>query len=139
MSSQMKLPNQAPHQHSPSSEAGRSAPGSEIHPVDAGNGAGECPLGSCSISYLKQLITRKLQEPVPDLERIDLIYCGWKLQDDQTLGFYGIQSSSTVHVLCKSWPEPDQNPEPVDKMAAVQEFHVLHNALHSSPISWDCF
>lgn len=41
---------------------------------------------------------------------IDLIYCGRKLRDDQTLDFYGIQSGSTVHVLRKSWPEPDQKP-----------------------------
>lgn len=40
----------------------------------------------------------------------DLIYCGRKLRDDQTLDFYGIQSGSTVHVLRKSWPEPDQKP-----------------------------
>ncbi|XP_043380131.1 ubiquitin-like protein 7 isoform X8 [Chelonia mydas] len=94
---------------------------------------GECPLGGCSISYLKQLITGKLQESVPDPELIDLIYCGRKLKDDQTLDFYGIQSGSTVHVLRKSWPEPDQKPEPVDKVAAVREFRVLHTALHSSP------
>nr|XP_013814227.1 PREDICTED: ubiquitin-like protein 7 isoform X3 [Apteryx mantelli mantelli] len=54
---------------------------------------GECPLGGCSISYLKQLITGKLQESVPDPELI----------------------------------------EPVDKVAAVREFRVLHTALHSSP------
>ncbi|KYO21533.1 ubiquitin-like protein 7 [Alligator mississippiensis] len=93
---------------------------------------GECPLGGCSISYLKQLITGKLQESVPDPELIDLIYCGRKLRDDQTLDFYGIQSGSTVHVLRKSWPEPDQKAEPVDKVAAVREFRVLHTALHSS-------
>ena len=40
----------------------------------------------------------------------DLIYCGRKLRDDQTLEFYGIQSGSTVHVLRKSWPEPEQKP-----------------------------
>nr|XP_060623198.1 ubiquitin-like protein 7 isoform X2 [Anolis sagrei ordinatus] len=98
---------------------------------------GECPLGGCSISYLKQLITGKLQESVPDPELIDLIYCGRKLRDDQTLEFYGIQSGSTVHVLRKSWPEPEQKPEPVDKVAAVREFRVLHTALHSSPVFRD--
>nr|XP_020659484.1 ubiquitin-like protein 7 isoform X1 [Pogona vitticeps] len=98
---------------------------------------GECPLGSCSISYLKQLITGKLQESVPDPELIDLIYCGRKLRDDQTLEFYGIQSGSTVHVLRKSWPEPEQKPEPVDKVAAVREFRVLHTALQSSPVFRD--
>ncbi|XP_007445248.1 ubiquitin-like protein 7 isoform X1 [Python bivittatus] len=98
---------------------------------------GECPLGGCSISYLKQLITGKLQESVPDPEFIDLIYCGRKLRDEQTLEFYGIQSGSTIHVLRKSWPEPEQKPEPVDKVAAVREFRVLHTALHSSPVFRD--
>uniref|UniRef100_A0A8C4L868 Ubiquitin like 7 n=1 Tax=Equus asinus asinus TaxID=83772 RepID=A0A8C4L868_EQUAS len=93
---------------------------------------GEYSLGSYSISFLKQLIAGKLQESVPDPELIDLIYCGRKLKDDQTLDFYGIQPGSTVHVLRKSWPEPDQKPEPVDKVAALREFRVLHTALHSS-------
>nr|KAF6488287.1 ubiquitin like 7 [Rousettus aegyptiacus] len=95
---------------------------------------GEYSLGGYSISFLKQLIAGKLQESVPDPELIDLIYCGRKLKDDQTLDFYGIQPGSTVHVLRKSWPEPDQKPEPVDKVAALREFRVLHTALHSS--SW---
>ncbi|XP_027377011.1 ubiquitin-like protein 7 isoform X2 [Bos indicus x Bos taurus] len=93
---------------------------------------GEYSLGGYSISFLKQLIAGKLQESVPDPELIDLIYCGRKLKDDQTLDFYGIQPGSTVHVLRKSWPEPDQKPEPVDKVAALREFRVLHTALHSS-------
>ncbi|XP_055219742.2 ubiquitin-like protein 7 isoform X2 [Gorilla gorilla gorilla] len=93
---------------------------------------GEYSLGGYSISFLKQLIAGKLQESVPDPELIDLIYCGRKLKDDQTLDFYGIQPGSTVHVLRKSWPEPDQKPEPVDKVAAMREFRVLHTALHSS-------
>ncbi|KAF3830692.1 hypothetical protein GH733_004511 [Mirounga leonina] len=93
---------------------------------------GEYSLGGYSISFLKQLIAGKLQESVPDPELIDLIYCGRKLKDDQTLDFYGIQPGSTVHVLRKSWPEPDQKPEPVDRAAALREFRVLHTALHSS-------
>ncbi|XP_030042848.1 ubiquitin-like protein 7 [Microcaecilia unicolor] len=93
---------------------------------------GECPLGGYSISALKQLITAKLQESVLDPELIDLIYCGRKLKDDQTLDFYGIQPGSTVHVLRKSWPEPEQKPEPVDRVAAAREFRVLHTALHTS-------
>ncbi|GAB1294282.1 Ubiquitin-like protein 7 [Apodemus speciosus] len=111
---------------------------------------GEYSLGGYSISFLKQLIAGKLQESVPDPELIgesllagaallllplgkeDLIYCGRKLKDEQTLDFYGIQPGSTVHVLRKSWPEPDQKPEPVDKVAALREFRVLHTALHSS-------
>ncbi|XP_029431023.1 ubiquitin-like protein 7 [Rhinatrema bivittatum] len=93
---------------------------------------GEGPLGGYSISALKQLITAKLPESVLDPELIDLIYCGRKLKDDQTLDFYGIQPGSTVHVLRKSWPEPDQKAEPVDKVAAAREFRVLHTALHTS-------
>ncbi|KAF6352736.1 ubiquitin like 7 [Rhinolophus ferrumequinum] len=93
---------------------------------------GESSLGGYSISFLKQLIAGQLQESVPDPELIDLIYCGRKLKDDQTLDFYGIQPGSTVYVLRKSWPEPDQKPEPVDKVAALREFRVLHTALHSS-------
>ncbi|XP_036115479.1 ubiquitin-like protein 7 isoform X6 [Molossus molossus] len=93
---------------------------------------GEYSLGGYNISFLKQLIAGKLQESVPDPELIDLIYCGRKLKDDQTLDFYGIQPGSTVHVLRKSWPEPDQKPESVDKVAALREFRVLHTALHSS-------
>ncbi|XP_074153108.1 ubiquitin-like protein 7 isoform X5 [Sminthopsis crassicaudata] len=94
---------------------------------------GDYSLGAYSISFLKQLIAGKLQESVPDPELIDLIYCGRKLKDEQTLDFYGIQPGSTVHVLRKSWPEPDQKAEPVDKVAAQREFRVLHTALHSSP------
>ncbi|XP_007537050.1 ubiquitin-like protein 7 [Erinaceus europaeus] len=93
---------------------------------------GDDALGGCSVSFLKQLVAAKLQESVPDPELIDLIYCGRKLKDDQTLDFYGILPGSTVHVLRKSWPEPDQKPEPVDKAAALREFRVLHTALHSS-------
>ncbi|XP_006888451.1 PREDICTED: ubiquitin-like protein 7 [Elephantulus edwardii] len=93
---------------------------------------GDYSLGAYSISFLKQLIAAKLQESVPDPELIDLIYCGRKLKDDQTLDFYGIQPGSTVHVLRKSWPEPDQKPEPVDRVAAMREFRVLHTALHNS-------
>ncbi|XP_069078309.1 ubiquitin-like protein 7 isoform X2 [Pleurodeles waltl] len=94
--------------------------------------SGECAQGGYKISSLKQLITRKLQESVPDPELIELVYCGRKLKDAQTLDFYGIQPGSTIHVLRKSWPEPEEMAEPVDKAAAAREFRVLHNALHSS-------
>ncbi|CAK6449402.1 unnamed protein product [Pipistrellus nathusii] len=80
----------------------------------------ETELGGYSVSFLKQLIAGKLQESVPDPELIDLIYGGRKLKDDQTLDFYSIQPGSTIHVLRKSWPEPDQKPEPVDKVAALR-------------------
>uniref|UniRef100_A0A8I3X4D1 Ubiquitin-like protein 7 n=1 Tax=Callithrix jacchus TaxID=9483 RepID=A0A8I3X4D1_CALJA len=67
---------------------------------------GEYLIGSYNISFLKQLIAGKLQESVPDPELIDLIYCGWKLKDDQTLDFYGIQPGSTVHTFCESPAAP---------------------------------
>ncbi len=38
------------------------------------------------------------------------MYCGRKLKDDLTLESYGIQSGSTVHILRKSWPEPEIHP-----------------------------
>uniref|UniRef100_A0A8C2FZ39 Ubiquitin-like protein 7 n=1 Tax=Cyprinus carpio TaxID=7962 RepID=A0A8C2FZ39_CYPCA len=62
----------------------------------------------------------------------ELVYCGRKLKDDLTLESYGIQSGSTVHILRKSWPEPEIRPEPVDKVAAAREFRVLQAALHTS-------
>lgn len=37
----------------------------------------------------------------------ELVYCGRKLRDELTLDSYGIQSGSTVHILRKSWPEPE--------------------------------
>uniref|UniRef100_A0A4W3HLE1 Ubiquitin-like 7a (bone marrow stromal cell-derived) n=1 Tax=Callorhinchus milii TaxID=7868 RepID=A0A4W3HLE1_CALMI len=63
----------------------------------------------------------------------NLVYCGRKLKDEQTLDFYGIQGGSTIHVLKKSWPEPDEKTEPVDRAAAAREFRVLQTALHASP------
>lgn len=40
---------------------------------------GECPLGGCSISHLKQLITGKLQESMPDPELIGACPAGaWR-------------------------------------------------------------
>ncbi|XP_064421897.1 ubiquitin-like protein 7a isoform X2 [Latimeria chalumnae] len=94
---------------------------------------GDGMLSGYSISALKHLIAGKLPESAPDPELIELIYCGRKLKDEQTLDFYGIQPGSTIHVLRKSWPEPEQKPEPVDRVAAAREFRVLHTALHTSP------
>ncbi|XP_043933701.1 ubiquitin-like protein 7 isoform X1 [Protopterus annectens] len=85
--------------------------------------------GGYRISALKQLIADKILESTLDPDLIDLIYCGRKLKDEQTLEFYGIKPGSTVHVLKKCWPEPDQKPEPLDRAAAAREFRVLHTAL----------
>ncbi|KAM4748584.1 ubiquitin-like protein 7 [Rhinophrynus dorsalis] len=84
------------------------------------------------VSVVKQLITSVLSESLPDPELIELIHCGRRLRDDQTLEFYGVQSGSTVHILRKAWPEPPPRPEPVDKVAAGREFRALHTALHTS-------
>lgn len=40
----------------------------------------------------------------------DLVFCGRKLKDELTLDSYGIESGSTVHILKKSWPEPEASP-----------------------------
>uniref|UniRef100_A0A8C5Q834 Ubiquitin-like protein 7 n=1 Tax=Leptobrachium leishanense TaxID=445787 RepID=A0A8C5Q834_9ANUR len=84
------------------------------------------------ISAVKQLITATMPEFLPNPELIDLIHCGRRLKDDQTLEFYGVQSGSTVHVLRKAWAETPPRPEPVDKVAASREFRALHTALHTS-------
>ncbi|XP_062926514.1 ubiquitin-like protein 7a [Mobula hypostoma] len=91
------------------------------------------PGGGLRISALKELIAEKLPGAAPAPELIELVYCGRKLKDEQTLDFYGIQAGSTIHVLKKSWPEPEQKPEPVDQAAAAREFRVLQAALHASP------
>ncbi|XP_007906524.1 ubiquitin-like protein 7a [Callorhinchus milii] len=91
------------------------------------------PGGGVRISALKELIAQKLPGSAAAPELIDLVYCGRKLKDEQTLDFYGIQGGSTIHVLKKSWPEPDEKTEPVDRAAAAREFRVLQTALHASP------
>ncbi|XP_041075224.1 ubiquitin-like protein 7 [Polyodon spathula] len=94
---------------------------------------GEMSPGGYRIATLKQLIAAQLPDTVPDPELIELVYCGRRLKDEQSLDFYGIQPGSTVHILKKSWPEPEVKPERVDKAAAAREFRVLQTALHSSP------
>ncbi|XP_059802646.1 ubiquitin-like protein 7a [Hypanus sabinus] len=89
--------------------------------------------GGLRISALKELISDKLPGAAPAPGLIELVYCGRKLKDEQTLDFYGIQAGSTIHVLKKSWPEPEEKPEPVDQAAAAREFRVLQAALHASP------
>ncbi|XP_067829610.1 ubiquitin-like protein 7a isoform X2 [Heptranchias perlo] len=91
------------------------------------------PGGGVRISALKELIADKLPGSAAAPELIELVYCGRKLKDEQTLDFYGIQAGSTIHVLKKSWPEPEQKTEPVDQAAAAREFRVLQAALHASP------
>ncbi|XP_026058773.1 ubiquitin-like protein 7 isoform X1 [Carassius auratus] len=93
---------------------------------------GDVPPGEYRVSTLKQLVSAQIPDAIPDPELIELVYCGRKLKDDLTLESYGIQSGSTVHILRKSWPEPEIRPEPVDKVAAAREFRVLQAALHTS-------
>lgn len=93
---------------------------------------GDVPPGEYRVSTLKQLLSAHIPDAIPDPELIELVYCGRKLKDDLTLESYGIQSGSTVHILRKSWPEPEIRPEPVDKVAAAREFRVLQAALHTS-------
>ncbi|NP_001079889.1 ubiquitin like 7 S homeolog [Xenopus laevis] len=83
------------------------------------------------VLVVKQLIAAMLPDSLPDPELIDLIHCGRRLKDDQTLEFYGVQSGSTIHILRRAWPEPPPRPEPVDKVAASREFRALHTALHT--------
>lgn len=39
----------------------------------------------------------------------ELVHCGRKLKDELTLDASGIQPGSTVHILKKTWPEPESN------------------------------
>ncbi|XP_033904251.2 ubiquitin-like protein 7 isoform X2 [Acipenser ruthenus] len=93
---------------------------------------GEMAPGGYRIATLKQLIAAQLPDTVPDPELIELVYCGRRLKDEQSLDYYGIQPGSTIHILKKSWPEPEVKPERVDKATAAREFRVLQAALHSS-------
>ncbi|XP_028679197.1 ubiquitin-like protein 7a isoform X2 [Erpetoichthys calabaricus] len=108
-----------------------SAPKKVVHFSEAEHG-GTAP-GSFCVSKLKQKVAASLPETVPEPDLFDLVYCGRKLKDEQTLDFYGIQPGSAVYILKKSWPEPDLQPEPVDRTAAAREFRVLQAALHTSP------
>ncbi|XP_059420296.1 ubiquitin-like protein 7b isoform X2 [Carassius carassius] len=90
-----------------------------------------CP-GGYQVSTLKQLISAQLCDALPDPELIDFVHCGCVLKDDLTLDSYGIKSGSTLHILKKTWPEPEVKPEPVNRSAAVREFRTLQAALLSS-------
>nr|XP_043885472.1 ubiquitin-like protein 7 [Solea senegalensis] len=93
--------------------------------------AGDVPPGGYRVATLKQLVAAQLPDSIPDPELIELIHCGRKLKDDLTLDSCGIQPGSTLHILKKTWPEPESNPEPVNRAAAAREFRVFHAALHS--------
>ncbi|KAM6979465.1 ubiquitin-like protein 7b isoform 2-T2 [Aplochiton taeniatus] len=93
---------------------------------------GDVPPGGYRISTLKQLVSAQLPDNLPDPELIEMIHCGRKLKDDLTLDACGIQPGSTLHILKKSWPEPEISPEPVSRVTAAREFRVLQAALHSN-------
>lgn len=40
----------------------------------------------------------------------DFVHCGCVLKDDLTLDSYGIKSGSTLHIIKKTWPEPEVKP-----------------------------
>ncbi|XP_076860717.1 ubiquitin-like protein 7a isoform X2 [Brachyhypopomus gauderio] len=88
--------------------------------------------GEYRVATLKQLVSAQLPDAIPDPELIELVFCGRRLRDELTLESYGIQSGSTVHILRKSWPEPEIQPEPVDRVTAARELRVLQSALHNS-------
>ncbi|KAL6113372.1 ubl7 [Pungitius sinensis] len=92
---------------------------------------GDVPPGGYRISTLKQLVAAQIPDSIPDPELMELVHCGRKLKDDLTLDACGIQSGSTLHILKKIWPEPQSNPEPVNRATAAREFRVFHAALHS--------
>ncbi|XP_052336942.1 ubiquitin-like protein 7 isoform X2 [Oncorhynchus keta] len=93
---------------------------------------GDVSPGGYRVSTLKQLVSAQLPDSLPDPELIELVHCGRKLKDDLTLNSCGIQPGSTLHILKRTWPEPDINPEPVNRTTAAREFRVLQAALHSN-------
>uniref|UniRef100_A0A668AWJ6 Ubiquitin-like protein 7 n=1 Tax=Myripristis murdjan TaxID=586833 RepID=A0A668AWJ6_9TELE len=92
---------------------------------------GDVPPGGYRVATLKQLVAAQLPDSIPDPELIELVHCGRKLKDDLTLDACGIQPGSTLHILKKTWPEPEISPEPVNRATAAREFRVFHAALHS--------
>ncbi|XP_034042580.1 ubiquitin-like protein 7b isoform X2 [Thalassophryne amazonica] len=92
---------------------------------------GDVPPGGYRVATLKQLVAAQLPDSVPDPDLIELVHCGRKLKDDLTLDAYGIQPGSTLHILKKTWPEPESRPEAVNRATAAREFRVFHTALHS--------
>ncbi|XP_070685907.1 ubiquitin-like protein 7 [Pempheris klunzingeri] len=92
---------------------------------------GDVPPGGYRVATLKQLVAAQLPDSIPDPELIDLVHCGRKLKDDLTLDACGIQPGSTLHILKKTWPDPESSSEPVNRATAAREFRVFHAALHS--------
>lgn len=91
--------------------------------------------GEYRVATLKQLVAAQLPDSIPDPDLIgwfthesvwpldfgsnqsersclisELVHCGRKLKDDLTLDACGILSGSTIHVLKKTWPEPESTP-----------------------------
>ncbi|XP_061621654.1 ubiquitin-like protein 7 isoform X2 [Phyllopteryx taeniolatus] len=92
---------------------------------------GDVAPGGYRVATLKQLVAAHLPDSIPDPDLIELVHCGRKLKDDFTLDACGIQPGSTLHVLKKTWPEPESIAEPVNRATAAREFRMLHAALHS--------
>uniref|UniRef100_A0A671VJN9 Ubiquitin-like protein 7 n=1 Tax=Sparus aurata TaxID=8175 RepID=A0A671VJN9_SPAAU len=92
---------------------------------------GDVSPGGYRVATLKQLVAAQFPDSIPDPELIELVHCGRKLKDELTLDASGIQPGSTVHILKKTWPEPESNAEPVNRATAAREFRVFHAALHS--------
>ncbi|XP_029954369.1 ubiquitin-like protein 7b isoform X2 [Salarias fasciatus] len=92
---------------------------------------GDVPPGGYRVATLKQLVAAQLPDSIPDPELIELVHCGRRLKDDLTLDACGIQPGSTLHILKKTWPEPESSPEPVNRATAAREFRLFNAALHS--------
>ncbi|KAG8001404.1 Ubiquitin-like protein 7 [Nibea albiflora] len=92
---------------------------------------GDVSPGGYRVATLKQLVAAQLPDSIPDPEFIELVHCGRKLKDELTLDACGIQSGATLHILKKTWPEPESNAEPVNRATAAREFRVFNAALHS--------
>ncbi|XP_051579702.1 ubiquitin-like protein 7 isoform X2 [Myxocyprinus asiaticus] len=98
---------------------------------------GDVHPGRYLVSTLKQLISAQLPDSLPDPDLIDFVHCGCMLKDDLTLDSYGIKCGSTLHILKKTWPEPEVKPEPVNRSVAAREFRMLQAALHSNAVYRD--
>lgn len=93
---------------------------------------GDVHPGGYQVSSLKQLISAQFSDTLPDPELIDFVHCGCVLKDDLTLDSYGIKCGSTLHIIKKTWPEPEVKPEPVNRSAAAREFRMLQAGMLSN-------
>ncbi|XP_067275602.1 ubiquitin-like protein 7b [Pseudorasbora parva] len=93
---------------------------------------GDVHPGGYQVSSLKQLISAQFSDTLPDPELIDFVHCGCVLKDELTLDSYGIKCGSTLHIIKKTWPEPEVKPEPVNRSAAAREFRMLQAGLLSN-------